>query len=368
MTESETGSPPEQTPGQTSEQPLEKPGKPGFEVRASRQFIHWMIEHDLSLGFSTYQSGKVFLLGHNDKNELSIFERSFPRPMGLWSDGQTMLMSSLYQIFRSYNTLPEGQLSEGYDRLFVPKMSYITGDLDIHDLQLDATTDQPIFINTLFSCLATTSKQHSFKPLWKPKFISQLAPEDRCHLNGLAMKEGKPAYVTAVSETNIAEGWREHRREGGVVIDLESDEVVCRGLSMPHSPRWHNDKLWLANSGRGEYGYVDFATGKFEPIVFCPGFIRGATMHGNFAVVGLSKPRHNTFQGLELDDRLESEKVSARSGLYVVDLTNGNTPHWLHTEGIVSELYDVIALPSVKRPSLIGFQNDQIRRVISVES
>jgi uncharacterized protein (TIGR03032 family) len=184
----------------------------------------------------------------------------------------------------------------------------------------------------------------------------------------LAIKDGKPAYVTAVSETNVAEGWREHRSGGGVVVDINTDEVVCSGLSMPHSPRLHNGKLWLANSGTGEYGYVDFDTGKFEPVVFCPGFIRGATMHGNFAVIGLSKPRHNTFQGLDLDERLEKEKVGARSGLYVVDLSNGTTPHWLHTEGIVSELYDVISMKGVKRPSLIGFQNDQIRRVISIEN
>jgi uncharacterized protein (TIGR03032 family) len=342
--------------------------KPNFEIRASRQFVNWMAEQDLSLGFSTYQSGKVFLIGYNVQSKLSLFERSFPRPMGLWTNGQTMLMSSLYQIYRLQNTLPAGQLSDGYDRLYVPKMSYITGDLDIHDLHMDSDTDQPVFINTLFCCLATTSKEHSFKPLWKPKWVTQLAPEDRCHLNGLAIKDGKPAYVTAVSETNVAEGWREHRSGGGVVVDINTDEVVCSGLSMPHSPRWHNGKLWLANSGTGEYGYVDFDTGKFEPVIFCPGFIRGATMHGNFAVIGLSKPRHNTFQGLDLDERLEKEKVGARSGLYVVDLSNGTTPHWLHTEGIVSELYDVISMKGVKRPSLIGFQNDQIRRVISIEN
>lgn len=341
--------------------------KPTFEVSASRQFVDWMVEQDISLGFSTYQSGKVFLLGHNEKNRLSIFERSFQRPMGLWSNGQTMLMSSLYQIYRSENTLPNGQQSEGYDRLFVPKMSYITGDLDIHDLHLDTETDQPIFINTLFSCLATTSKQHSFKPLWQPKFITQLAPEDRCHLNGLAIKDGKAAYVTAVAETNVTDGWREHRRDGGIVIDIETNEIVCRGLSMPHSPRWHNDRLWVTNSGRGEFGYVDFDTGTFQPVTFCPGFIRGVTMHGNYAIVGLSKARNKTFQGLELDERLEAEKISARSGIYVIDLSDGSTPHWLHTSGIVTELYDVIAMSHIKRPSLIGFQNDQIRRVISID-
>ncbi|MDB2595848.1 TIGR03032 family protein [Pseudomonadales bacterium] len=179
---------------------------------------------------------------------------------------------------------------------------------------------KPVFINTLFSCLATVSDTHSFKPLWQPSFISDLQPEDRCHLNGLAMKDGAPAYVTAISTTNVNEGWREHRQSGGVVIDIESNEIV------------------------------------------------GAAFHGNFAILGLSRPRDNkTFNGLALDERLEKEQIAARSGLVVVDLTTGGIPHSLNAEGFISELYDVVVLPGVKRPSMIGFKNDQIRRVLSIE-
>lgn len=340
---------------------------PQFELNGSRQFVSWLIEHTVSLAFSTYQSGKVMFLGHNNKGELSIFERTFDRPMGLFAEGDTLFLSSLYQIHRFQNSLLAGQDTDGYDRLFVPQVSYITGDVDAHDMARDQQTGLPIFINTLFSCLATVSETHSFKPLWKPSFISELQPEDRCHLNGLAMRDGQPAFATAVANTNIADGWREHRQNGGVVVDIASNEIVAQGLSMPHSPRWYQGRLWLANSGTGEFGTIDLATGRFEPVVFCPGYIRGVSFYKDFAIIGLSRPRHNkTFQGLALDERLAQANVEARSGIYIVDLKAGSLPHWLHAEGIVTELYDVVCLPGVKRPSMIGFRNDQIRRVLSV--
>ena len=342
--------------------------QPEFEINTSRQFMPWLIEQNMSLGFSTYQSGKVFLIGHNPEGDLSVFERTFERPMGMWTDGEVLWLSTIYQLYRFKNSLPAGQLSDGYDRLFVPQKSYVTADIDVHDVAPKNAQSSPVFVNTLFSCLATVSDDHSFKPIWQPSFITELAPEDRCHLNGLALREGKPAYVTAISTTNVADGWRDHRPSGGVVIDVETNEIITHGFSMPHSPRWANGKLWVANSGAGECGYIDMATGKFEVIAFCPGYIRGVSIQGDYAVVGLSKPRHKTFQGLPLDERLAKEKIAARCGLYVIDLKNGGTPHWLTLEGVVTELYDVVTFPNVKRPSMIGFRNDQIRRVITIDN
>lgn len=338
-----------------------------FELNATRQFVPWLIEQDISLGFSTYQSGKVMLIGHNQRQQLSIFERTFERPMGMWSDGQTLLLSNLYHLHRFNNTLGAHDEADGYDRLYAPHVSYVTGDLDVHDVSMGADA-KPVFVNTLFSCIATTSDTASFKPIWQPDFITDLQPEDRCHLNGMAMRDGKPAYVTAIGKTNVGEGWRSHRESGDIIIDIDSNEIVAHGLSMPHSPRWHNDQLWLANSGTGEFGRVDLDSGSFEPLVFCPGYIRGVAFCGDYAVLGLSRPRDNkTFNGLSLDARLEQEKVPARSGLVVVDLKTGGMPHALYAEGFISELYDVVLLPGVKRPSMIGFRNDQIRRVSSID-
>lgn len=337
-----------------------------LEVTTSRQLIPWLAEEKMAIALTTYQLGKLCLIGSKDQ-ELSIFERTFSRCMGLCTAPNGLYMSSLYQVWRFENIFAANQRQDGYDRLYVPRIGYTTGDLDIHDMAVD-TAGQLIFVNTLFSCLATLSATHSFKPLWKPLFISKLAAEDRCHLNGLAMKDGQPAFVTAVSRSDVADGWRDHRSDGGIVIDIDSNEIVCTGLSMPHSPRWHKNKLWLLNSGTGEFGYADLASGRFEALCFCPGYMRGLSFHGDYALVGLSKPRYDkTFSGLHLDERLQARNAEARCGIQIIDLRTGDVVHWIRMDGVISELYDVVALPDTQRPMALGFKTDEIRRVLSIE-
>src|SRR5919202_542933 len=339
---------------------------PALEITTSRQFLSWMAQQQVSLSFSTYQTGKLFLIGLKPDGQLSVFERTFERCMGLWVSSQRLYMSSLYQLWRFENSLQPGQSHQGYDRLYVPQVGYTTGDLDIHDIVEDSG-GKVVFVNTLFSCLATVSQQYIFVPLWKPPFISKLAAEDRCHLNGLAMENGRPRYVTAVGQTDVADGWRDRRQNGGCVMDVESHEIIVSGLSMPHSPRVYQDKLWLLNSGVGDFGYVDLARGKFEPVTFCPGYLRGLAFTGDYAVVGLSKPRHNkTFSGLALDEKLAAKDAEARCALQVIDLRTGDIVHWLRLEGIVAELYDVAVLPGVRCPMALGFKSDEIRRLITI--
>lgn len=345
---------------------------PALEIDASRQFTSWLAEQQASITFTTYQAGKVFFIGLQPSGKLSVFERTFERCMGLYAQGSTLYMSSLYQLWRFENVLQKGQTNNGYDALYVPQVGYITGDLDIHDVVVEPSLNQGlggvVFVNTLFSCLATISETHSFVPVWQPPFISKLAAEDRCHLNGLALRDGQAAYVTAVSQSDIAEGWREKRSDGGCVIDVQSNQVIASGLSMPHSPRWYKDKLWLLNSGTGEFGYVDTQRGSFEPVAFCPGYLRGLAFSGDFAIVGLSKPRENkTFNGLALNERLQSKDVQPRCGLMVIDLRSGDIVHSLRLEGVVAELYDIQILSGVRCPMAIGLRTDEIRRVISME-
>ncbi len=363
---------------------------PAFEINASRQFTSWLASQNLSLVFTTYQAGKVFFIGLRQNGQLSVFERTFERCMGLYAHNSSLYLSSLYQLWRLENALEPGQIADGCDAVYVPQVGYITGDLDIHDVVLVEPPQPPllrgdqqiepqvpslnngrlggvVFVNTLFSCLATISETKSFVPLWKPPFISKLAAEDRCHLNGLAMREGQPRYVTAVSQSDVADGWRDKRKDGGCVMDISTNQAIATGLSMPHSPRWYNDKLWLLNSGRGEFGYLDLERGVFEAVAFCPGYLRGLSFCGDFAVVGISKPRHNkTFSGLALDEQLQAKQAQARCGLLVIDLRSGDIVHSLRIEGVVDELYDVQVLPGVRQPMAIGLKTDEIRRVISI--
>lgn len=354
--------------------------KPELAITASRHLIEWMAGLGVSLGLSTYQAGKLFLVGVQPNGRLSVYERTFNRCMGLHAsaDGQTLWMASLYQLWRLENYVPKGQATpDGYDALYVPTMGYTTGDVDVHDIVVPQGKP-PVFCVTAFNCLGTVSETHSFKPVWTPPFISAPldAPvgEDRCHLNGLASDPvtGEPLYITAVSKSDVADGWRDRRDGGGVLIDVRTSEVVAEGLSMPHSPRVHPDhpgKVWLVNAGTGFLGFVDLASGTFEEVAFCPGFARGMTFIGNHAVVGLSAARENrTFEGLPLQDNLKAKDAEARCALHMVNLETGTTDHWLRLEGIVRELYDVIALPNVRRPMLLGFKTDEIRRMLRIEA
>jgi len=339
---------------------------PPLDVSCSRQFTSWLAEQRASLAFTTYQAAKLFFVGLQQNGKLSLYKRTLPRCMGMTAHGNSIYVSSLFQLWRFENILGPGKPHDGYDRLYVPQVGYITGDVDIHDMAVDRH-GRLVFVNTLFACLATVSEAYSFQPLWKPPFISKLAAEDRCHLNGLAMRDGIPAFVTAVSEGDVTDGWRDLRRDGGCVVDVQANEIVLRGLSMPHSPRWHDGRLWLHNSGTGELGWVDLERRRFEPICFLPGYLRGLDFIGDFAVVGLSKPRKNReFNGLELQERLAAKKAMPRCAIVIVDLRSGDAVHWLRMDGAVEEMYDVAVLPGCRRPMAIGFMTDEIRRVLRV--
>lgn len=337
------------------------------EFQCSRHFLAWLYEARVSLAFTTYQTNRLFLIGLKEDGRLSAFERHFEHPMGLWTDGERMLMGTRWQIWELADALPQGEQYRGYDRVYVPRHAHTTGHVDSHDVVLDAE-QRIVFVNTLYSCLAEISERYSFKPIWKPSFISKLAPEDRCHLNGLALADGRAAYVTAVSRSDAVAGWRDRRHSGGCVIDVEDDEIVLGNLSMPHSPRIYGDRLWLLNSGTGELGWVDQRAGHFEPVAFCPGYLRGLAFHGHYAIVGLSKPRRErAFSGLELDERLRQKDTEARCGLWVIDLASGDVAHWMQIEGVVVELYDVAVLPATRQPMAVGFKTDEIERLITIE-
>jgi uncharacterized protein (TIGR03032 family) len=340
-----------------------------LEIFASRHFVEWLVEDQLSLALTTYQTSRLILLGATPDGKISGFERLFDRAMGLYATTDRLYLSSKYQIWQFDNVLEPEQLYNGYDKLYIPRIGYTTGDLDIHDVVVDRH-HRLLFISTLLNCLATVSDRHSCTPLWHPPFISQLINEDRCHLNGLAMIEGEPRYVTACSQSDIIDGWRDKRRNGGCVIDLRSNQLIATGLSMPHSPRFYRDRLWLHNSGTGEFGYVDLETGAFEAIAFCPGYLRGLAFWHNLAIVGLSKPRREdqAFSGLALDNQLAAKDAEARCGLMVIDLQSGTIVHWLRLEGVITELYDVQVLPQVQRPTALGFQTDEIARLLTLDA
>lgn len=337
-----------------------------FDLIASRHFASWLAGQGVSLTFSTYQANKLFFIGLNADGGLAVSERTIDRPMGIAVRDRSMYVASKWQIWRFENALNAGQAADGFDAVYVPKASHVTGDIDCHEMGVDGN-GRLIFVNTLFNCLGYLSRDYSFNPVWRPPFVSDYVPEDRCHLNGLAIHDGQPAYVTAVSKSDMADGWRDKRKDGGVVIDVRTNEIVCEGLSMPHSPRMHGNTLWVQDSGTGYLGRVDVVSKKFEPVTLCPGFLRGMTIVGNFGVAGLSKAREGaSFGELALQKNLEERDTDLRCGLVVIDLTSGNILHWIRIEGVVQELFAVSALAGVMNPRAVGFKSDEIERTISL--
>lgn len=339
-------------------------------ISTSRGFVDFLATNRLSLALTSYQTGQLMLIGPLLDGRLSVFQRNFVRAMGLEVTPQRLHLSTITQIWRLENVLGPGQLAQQqslhYERLYVPRSAYTTGDLDAHELAVDGQ-ERLIFVNTKYSCLATTDRVHSFRPLWKPHFISKIAPEDRCHLNGLAMEHGAPKYVTAVSRSDVVDGWRERRHEGGILIDVENDRIVTEDLSMPHSPRLHARSLWVLDSGRGYLCRVDRDTVKVEQVVFCPGFARGLSFWHGYALFGTSLPRDGAFKGLELDDNLKRRDGEPRCGAFIVDIHTGDILHWIRFDGGVRELFDATFIPGIRAPMCVGLRSPEMRTLITFD-
>lgn len=342
------------------------------QLLPSPDFGKWLHDMGGSLVFTTYQNSRVFFVSADESGNTHALDRIVGSAMGLAVDRDKMWIANKEQVWRFANvgaktlTLEKEQPAVDYDAVYMPRWGILLGGCDTHDLlantRYKGQNHELLFVNTNFSCVASIDGHYNFVPIWKPSFISAMSPEDRCHLNGMCAKDGQLAYATACAQTDSALAWKEQKNGGGVLIDISQDKVITEGLSMPHSPRWHNGKIWLLNSGDGQFGYVTPETGIFTPIIDCMGFARGLSIVGNFAIIGLSKLRENTFSsGLNIKAKLEKQHQHAMCGLMVVDLSTAKLVHWLTIEGI-TELYDVAFLAGIQRPFTAGFSHPLLHR------
>jgi uncharacterized protein (TIGR03032 family) len=302
-----------------------------------------------SLLISTYQTGKL-ICARYDEGRINTHFRNFDKPMGLAVHPGRFALGTRTEVWDFRNmaeAAPKVEPKDTHDACFLPRNRHYTGDIAIHEI---AFSQGELWVcATNFSCLGTLDAHHSFVPRWKPPFVTDLVPEDRCHPNGLAVIDDRVRYVTALGETNDRGGWRESKASGGVLIDVESGETVLRGLSMPHSPRWHRDRLWLLESGKGDLCVTDLDTGKVETVAELPGFTRGMAMAGPLAFVGLSQVRETaTFGGLPLTERLDERLC----GVWVINIESGSTVGFLRFEELVQEIFDVTILAGTRYPEI----------------
>lgn len=301
---------------------------------------------------TTFQAGKVIFISPKNEEELVQLPRSFKRPMGLTTQGDKMAIATHHEITVLKNSTalatnyPNKQGT--YDALYVPRANYFTGGVDIHDLHWGK---QGLWaVNTSFSCLCLIDDNFSFTPKWKPSFISQLEGEDRCHLNGLAMENGEPAYITSLGKGDTKQAWRENIVKGGLLMHIPSNEIILEGLAMPHSPRIFDNKLYVLLSAKEELIAVDPEKGTYGAVAHIPGFVRGMAKHGDFLFIGTSKLRKNssTFKHLEIADK------AAVAGVTILHLPTATIMAKLTYHASVDEIYDIQVLPNIVRPNILN--------------
>lgn len=324
-----------------------------IQCKADAGFFGWLESAGRCLAVTTYQGGKLMFISWSN-GQATFHARSFERAMGLDVQDDSLVLATRTQIHWFANApllAPDsfpGQPGR-YDALYLPRCTYHTGDIFAHDLAING--EGACVVNTRFSCLCDCSRRFSFEPVWQPPFVTDLTPDDRCHLNGLAMRDDQPAYVTALGNTDTPRGWRPAKADGGIVMDIASGETILQGLCMPHSPRWHDDALWLVNSGKGELLRLDPSDGCCRIVATLPGYLRGLAFADDMALVGLCKIREKRiFGGLPV----EAAHKELRCGVALVDTVSGEMAGFFEFTDGVDEIYDICLLPNgIRRPNLI---------------
>ena len=336
-----------------------------FHLHFSSDFRSWLAQENLSLALTTYEGSKLILIGSGLNGQTVVAERNFERCMALAVEGdRNIWLSTNHQIWKLENGLKEKSQLDGWDRVYLPRAAYVTGGVDIHDMA-QAQNGDLFGVVTYYNCIARLGEAYgSFSPFWRPSFISGIVAEDRCHLNGFCMEDGKPAYASIVGVSDELDGWREHRNDGGLIVDMRTDEVVAEGLSMPHTPRFYNGKLWFLEGGRGWLCSIDPSSGNLEKHLWRPGFLRGLRFYGDYVFICSSKPRDKTFKGLPLDKELEKQGTEARCALDIIKLSDMSLMHSVEITGSVTELYDVALLEDCKQPLLYGIEGEDLSKIV----
>ncbi|MGL5096966.1 MAG: TIGR03032 family protein [Planctomycetia bacterium] len=310
-----------------------------------------LAELGCTLLVSTYQAGKLVCAAPHDGGMALTFH-SFDRPMGMAVRADKIAVGTREHIWTLANRPDLARRLDPpgtYDACFLTRSAVATGDVQCHEMEWAG--DELWVVNTLFSCLCTVHEEYSFVPRWRPPFVTALAAEDRCHLNGMTLEGGRPKYVTAMAESDTPQGWRPNKVSTGCVIDVDSGETVLRGLAMPHSPTWHQGYLWLLDSGRGRLVQADLAGGAARPVCDLPGYTRGLAMHGKYAFVGLSKIREtSTFGGVPIAEYRDQ----LRCAVIAVDLTTGTPVARMEFVSGIDEIFDVKLLPGTRRAAVAG--------------
>jgi uncharacterized protein (TIGR03032 family) len=336
--------------------PVSEPTQEKRDIRCSHSesFPALLQQLRLSLLISTYQTGHLVVVSARD-GKLNIAFNQFERAMGVAVKPGTIAVCTRKEIWFLRNAPDIAARLPGeakHDSCFLARTSHFTDDIQAHEaawINGAKGTSEFWIVNTLFSCLCSLHPRYSFAPRWRPPFISALQAEDRCHLNGMAVVDGQPRYVTALAETDTASGWRSVKHHGGCIIEVPSGRILARGLCLPHSPRVEGGRLFFLRSGESDLAVADRRCGEVTSVAAVPGVARGLALHGDYAFVGISKARP-TLEAVPV----VADRDMLRCGVWVVDLRSGTIAGHLEFNTGVEEIFGVQILPGIVAPYVSG--------------
>lgn len=366
-----------------------------FSSEFSENFPGILKTLNISLAVTSYQAGRLIFIRTPDGEVIDTNFKAFPRPMGIHADEERLTIGTLTQVidFRRNDKLlhqiQSGDLDESKltrkvrdkrseeqqkrflevrkkeleqlrqaDSLYIPRASLTTGMINIHDIDWG---DEGLWVvNSTFSCLATLDPEHSFVPRWKPHFISELAPEDRCHLNGMTLKDGKPKYVTTFNKFNQRDSWHNSTEFDGTLMDVDNNEILLDGLCMPHSPRYHEGKVYFCDSGKGLICRYDPETGKREDLLKVQGYPRGMDFYGPIMFVGMSRLRATD---IKRPAPISKEFEETFCGIRVINIETAEILASIDFQGDVDQIYDIAVVPESISPDLLEPGHYRIRHV-----
>ncbi len=335
-----------------------------FELEFSRNLPELLHQLHISIALTTYQAGKVIIISAPTAQTLNQRLRNFRKPMGLHYENGQIILATKYEVV-VFNNAPElaatyPRLQNRYDALFLPRLSYHSNYLDIHDVAL-GENGKILAVNTSFSCIAELDTFYNFKPIWKPDFVSEICPEDRCHLNGMVVKEGKAIFATAFNQGDSPKSWKADITQTGVLIDIVQNKIVLANLPMPHSPKLYQNELYMLLSATGDLIKVNPQNGTYELVFQTFSFVRGLSFYGDYAFIGTSRFRKTSSTFAKLQLALQNDQC----GFVVVHLPTRTKVAELRYKNSVNELYEVAILPNCRQPLILNKEREEYLRAVS---
>ncbi len=353
---------------------------------------------NISLAITSYQSARLILI-RSEGESIDTRFKAFSRPMGIYADESRITLGTFNQVveFKRSDTLLEkiktgaldntGNFSRKVlekdkeqmeelrkqreeeindvkqsDSLYLHRAALTTGMINIHDI---AWGDEGLWVvNSTFSCLSTLSPDSSFIARWKPKFISELLPEDRCHLNGMAMLNGRPKYVTTFNMEDSRDSWSEGRIDYGTLIDIDTDEILIEGMIMPHSPKVYKGEVYVCESGLGVVWKYSPITKEKTEVVKLQGFTRGLFFYGGVMFVGLSQVRASEIKN---PTPLSKEYDETYAGVWMINLEDNTEIGHIKFDGDVDQIYDIAIIPNSTMPELLNVSSSLTRHLFDFE-